>query len=100
MLGCASQVFLMTCFAGGELFVLKAMSYDCCPLHCDVIVNGSICVLMVGVSWATELLFGAIYTADTFSMPFCGSKVVPHFLWHFLIAKDLILQNAFSHLYK
>ncbi|XP_059109229.1 olfactory receptor 14A2-like [Peromyscus eremicus] len=83
-LGCVFQVFLMTSFAAGEVFVLTAMSYDryvaiCSPLHYDVIMNGGACVLMVGVSWATGALFGAIYTAGTFSMPFCGSNVIPEF---------------------
>nr|XP_048291299.1 olfactory receptor 14A2-like [Myodes glareolus] len=84
ILGCASQVFLMTCFSGGELFVLTAMSYDryvaiCSPLHYDAIMNSGTCVLMVGISWATGVFFGAIYTAGTFSMSFCGSNVIPQF---------------------
>nr|XP_004658170.2 olfactory receptor 14A2-like [Jaculus jaculus] len=82
--GCACQIFLMTSFSGGELFVLTAMSYDryvaiCCPLHYEAIMSGRVCVLMAGVSWATGGLFGALYTAGTFSMPFCGSNVIPQF---------------------
>ncbi|XP_076793555.1 olfactory receptor 14A2-like isoform X2 [Arvicanthis niloticus] len=84
ILGCALQVFLMTSFASGEVFVLTAMSYDryvaiCCPLHYEAIMSSGNCVLMVGVSWATGLLFGTIYTVGTFSMPFCGSNVIPQF---------------------
>ncbi|XP_031240230.1 olfactory receptor 14A2-like [Mastomys coucha] len=83
-LGCGFQVFLMTSFASGEVFVLTAMSYDryvaiCCPLHYETIMNSGNCVLMVGVSWATGILFGTLYTAGTFSMPFCGSNVIPQF---------------------
>ncbi|XP_027263740.1 olfactory receptor 14A2 [Cricetulus griseus] len=84
ILACGLQVFLMTSFSSGEVFVLTAMSYDryvavCFPLHYDTIMNDGICVLMVCVSWATGVLFGAIYTAGTFSMPFCGSNVIPQF---------------------
>ncbi|XP_052015232.1 olfactory receptor 14A2-like [Apodemus sylvaticus] len=84
ILACAFQVFLMTSFSSGEVFLLTAMSYDryvaiCFPLNYDVIMNNHICVLMVGISWATGILFGAIYTAGTFSMPFCGSNVIPQF---------------------
>ncbi|XP_021091777.1 olfactory receptor 14A2-like [Mesocricetus auratus] len=84
ILGCAFQVFLMTFFSGGELFVLTAMSYDCyvaicSPLHYDAIMNNSTCLLMVGISWTTGVLFGAIYTAGTFSMHFYGSNVIPQF---------------------
>ncbi|XP_021045403.1 olfactory receptor 14A2-like [Mus pahari] len=84
ILGCALQVFLMTSFASGDVFVLTAMSYDryvaiCCPLHYEAIMSSGNCVLMVGISWATGILFGALYTAGTFSMPFCGSNVIPQF---------------------
>ncbi|KAH0513913.1 Olfactory receptor 14A2 [Microtus ochrogaster] len=84
ILGCAVQVFLLSSFTGGEVFILTAMSYDryaaiCSPLHYDAIMNGGICVLMVGVSWATGVLFGAINTAGTFSLSFCGSNVIPQF---------------------
>uniref|UniRef100_A0A7N5P364 Olfactory receptor n=1 Tax=Ailuropoda melanoleuca TaxID=9646 RepID=A0A7N5P364_AILME len=78
-LGCALQLLLITSFSAGEVFVLTAMSYDryvtiCCPLHYEVIMNGGACVLMAGVSWAAGGLFGALYTAGTFFMPFCGSQ--------------------------
>ncbi|XP_050010417.1 olfactory receptor 14A2-like [Alexandromys fortis] len=82
--GCAVQVFLLSSFSAGEVFILTAMSYDryeaiCSPLHYDAIMNGSTLVLMEGVSWATGVLFGAIYTAGKFSGPFCGSNVIPQF---------------------
>ncbi|XP_052040623.1 olfactory receptor 14A2-like [Apodemus sylvaticus] len=84
ILGCALQVFLMTSFACGEVILLTAMSYDryiaiCSPLHYEAIMSSGNCVLMVGVSWATGVLFGALYTAGTFSMPSCGSIVIPQF---------------------
>ncbi|KAL6089066.1 hypothetical protein STEG23_027554, partial [Scotinomys teguina] len=51
ILGCVFQVFLMTSFAAGEVFVLTAMSYDryvaiCSPLHYDAIMNSGTCVFM------------------------------------------------------
>ncbi|XP_021076408.1 olfactory receptor 14A2-like [Mus pahari] len=84
ILGCAFQILLMTSFSAGEIFVLTAMSYDryvaiCSPLHYEAIMSSGNCVLMVGVSWATGILFGALYTAGTFSMHFCGSIVIPQF---------------------
>ncbi|KAL2770553.1 olfactory receptor 14A2 [Daubentonia madagascariensis] len=84
ILGCACQLLLMTSFSAGEIFVLAAMSYDryvaiCCPLHYVVIMNDGACVLMASVSWAIGGLFGAVYTDGTFSMPFCGSSVIPQF---------------------
>ncbi|XP_008852375.1 olfactory receptor 14A2-like [Nannospalax galili] len=84
ILGCAFQTLLMTSFSAGDVFVLTAMSYDryvaiCCPLHYEDIMSSGVCVLMAGFSWATGLFFGAVYTAGTFSMPFCGSNVIPQF---------------------
>ncbi|XP_004648348.1 olfactory receptor 14A2-like [Octodon degus] len=82
--GCAFQLLLMTSFSAGEIFMLTAMSYDryvaiCCPLHYEAIMNGDTCVLMAGVSWAMGVLFGAVYSAGTFSGHFCGSHVIPEF---------------------
>ncbi|XP_008845180.1 olfactory receptor 14A2-like [Nannospalax galili] len=84
ILGCAFQILLMTSFSAGDVFVLTAMSYDryvaiCCPLHYEAIMSDGVCVLMVGFSWATGIFFGAIYTAGTFSITFCGSNVIPQF---------------------
>ncbi|KAM4862095.1 olfactory receptor 14A2-like [Thomomys bottae] len=84
ILGCAFQILFMTSFSAGEIFVLTAMSYDryvaiCHPLHYEAIMNGRACALMAGASWALGGLFGAVYTAGTFSMPFCGSSVIPEF---------------------
>ncbi|XP_011945130.1 PREDICTED: olfactory receptor 14A2 [Cercocebus atys] len=84
ILGCAFQLLLMTSFSAGEIFLLTAMSYDryvaiCCPLHYEVVMNTGVCVLMASVSWAIGGLFGTVYTAGTFSMPFCGSSVIPQF---------------------
>ncbi|ELW62409.1 olfactory receptor 14A2 [Tupaia chinensis] len=84
VLGCAFQLLLMTSFSAGEIFVLTAMSYDryvaiCRPLHYEAIMNDGACVWGAGISWAMGGLFGAVYAAGTFSMPFCGSKVIPQF---------------------
>ncbi|ERE79427.1 olfactory receptor 14A2 isoform X3 [Cricetulus griseus] len=84
VLGCAFQILFMTSFSAGEILVLTAMSYDryvaiCCPLHYEVIMSSGTCLLMLVVSWITGVLFGTVYTAGTFSMHFCGSKVIPQF---------------------
>ncbi|XP_076985924.1 olfactory receptor 14A2-like [Tamandua tetradactyla] len=83
-LGCALQLLLMTSFSAGEIFILTAMSYDrylaiCYPLHYHAIMSSGTCVLMACASWATGGLFGTVYTAGTFSMPFCGFNMIPQF---------------------
>uniref|UniRef100_H0XHT0 Olfactory receptor family 14 subfamily A member 2 n=1 Tax=Otolemur garnettii TaxID=30611 RepID=H0XHT0_OTOGA len=84
ILGYAFQLPLMTSFSASEIFVLTAMFQDhhvaiCCTLNYEVIMNDDACVLMASVSWATGELFGAIHMAGIFSMPFCGSNVIPQF---------------------
>ncbi|XP_008820242.1 olfactory receptor 14A2-like [Nannospalax galili] len=84
ILGCALQILLMTSFSAGDVFVLTVMSYDryvaiCCPLHYEAIMSDGACVLMAAFFWATGLLLGVIYTAGAFSLPLCGSNVIPQF---------------------
>ncbi|XP_038169367.1 olfactory receptor 14A2-like [Arvicola amphibius] len=81
-LGCACQLFFMASFGAEELFLLTAMSYDryvsvCIPLHYDIIMSSINCVLLMAVPWVIALLFAAVYTTLLFSMPFCGSNVIP-----------------------
>ncbi|XP_072494177.1 olfactory receptor 14A2-like [Notamacropus eugenii] len=82
--GCVSQLFLMMLLAASEHFLLTVMSYDryvaiCQPLHYEVIMNSEICLKMAAASWLTGGLFGVLYTASTFTLPFCGSKEIHQF---------------------
>ncbi|XP_072494174.1 olfactory receptor 14A2-like [Notamacropus eugenii] len=82
--GCASQLFLMMLLVGSEHFLLTVMSHDCyvaiCqPLHYEVIMKSETCVKIAALCWLTGGLFGVLYTASTFTLPFCGSKEIPQF---------------------
>ncbi|XP_038598931.1 olfactory receptor 14A16-like [Tachyglossus aculeatus] len=83
-LGCASQVLLVTWFAGSEFFVLTVMSYDryaaiCLPLRYELVMDRWACVQMVTASWLSGSLFGVLFSVSTFSLPFCGSNTVQQF---------------------
>ncbi|XP_072483765.1 olfactory receptor 14A2-like [Notamacropus eugenii] len=83
-LGCMLQFFLVILFSGLEIFLLTATSYDhyvaiCQPLHYDVIMNKGNCLRMAVVSWITGGLFGVLYSANTFSLTFCGSNEIHQF---------------------
>ncbi|XP_074043436.1 olfactory receptor 14A16-like [Macrotis lagotis] len=83
-LGCVSQLFLMMLCVASELFLLTAMSYDryvaiCQPLHYEIIMNSETCVKLAAASWLTGGLFGVLYSASTFTLPFCGSKKIHQF---------------------
>ncbi|XP_072494165.1 olfactory receptor 14A16-like [Notamacropus eugenii] len=82
--GCVLQIFLVIMFSGSEIFLLTAMSYDhyaaiCQPLHYDVIMTRDACLRMAAVSWLAGGVFGVMYSATTFSLPFCGSKEIHQF---------------------
>ncbi|XP_027712838.1 olfactory receptor 14A2-like [Vombatus ursinus] len=82
--GCVSQLFLMILFAASELFLLTVMSYDryvaiCQPLHYELIMTKGACVKMAGTSWLSGGLFGALHSASTFTLPFCGTKEIHQF---------------------
>uniref|UniRef100_F7CAK2 Olfactory receptor n=1 Tax=Monodelphis domestica TaxID=13616 RepID=F7CAK2_MONDO len=79
-MGCVLQFFLVILFAASELFLLTVMSYDryvaiCQPLHYEVIMTRRLCVKMAAVSWFFGIVFGTLYSATTFTLPFCHSKI-------------------------
>uniref|UniRef100_A0A4X2JZX6 Olfactory receptor n=1 Tax=Vombatus ursinus TaxID=29139 RepID=A0A4X2JZX6_VOMUR len=83
-LGCVLQVFLVILFAGSEISFLTVMSYDryiaiCLPLHYETIMTKGSCVRMAVASWFSGGVFGAMYSASTFSLPFCGLKEIHQF---------------------
>ncbi|XP_007955900.1 olfactory receptor 14K1-like [Orycteropus afer afer] len=82
--GCVLQVLLVIHFAGAEVFILTAMSYDryvaiCHPLHYEVIMSRGVCLSMTAASWFLGGFFGSLYSAGTFSLSFCGSRNLPQF---------------------
>ncbi|XP_073457012.1 olfactory receptor 6C74-like [Aquarana catesbeiana] len=55
-LQCMIQMYLFGSFAGHELLILTAMSYDryiaiCKPLHYHLAMNGRMCTLLASLSW-------------------------------------------------
>ncbi|XP_064135154.1 olfactory receptor 14K1-like [Loxodonta africana] len=82
--GCVLQVFLVIHFAGAEVFILTAMSYDryvaiCHPLHYEAVMGREVCLRMAAASWFLGGSFGSLYSAGIFSLSFCGSRNLPQF---------------------
>ncbi|XP_038598206.1 olfactory receptor 14A16-like [Tachyglossus aculeatus] len=78
------RLFLVVLFAASELSLLTAMSYDryvaiCRRLHYEVLLDRRACGKMATASWFIGGLFGAMYTAGTFSLSFCGLHEVQQF---------------------
>ncbi|XP_036624195.1 olfactory receptor 14A16-like [Trichosurus vulpecula] len=83
-LGCVLHLFLVILFAGSEISLLTVMSYDryiaiCQPLHYETIMFKGSCVRMAVASWFGGGVVGAMYSASTFSLPFCGPKEIHQF---------------------
>ncbi|KAM8970976.1 olfactory receptor 5B12-like [Sarcophilus harrisii] len=82
--GCAAQMFFFVAFATVESYLLASMAYDrqvavCKPLHYSTSMTSGVCAALVIGSYFCGFLNSSIHTADTFSLHFCGSNVVPHF---------------------
>ncbi|XP_068923151.1 olfactory receptor 14A16-like [Petaurus breviceps papuanus] len=82
--GCLLQLFLVILFAGSEISLLTVMSYDryiaiCQPLYYETIMIKESCVRMAVASWFGGGVIGAMYSASTFSLPFCGPKEIHQF---------------------
>ncbi|XP_055988197.1 olfactory receptor 14J1-like [Sorex fumeus] len=81
---CIVQCFAFVTFAAAELFMLTVMSYDryvaiCLPLRYDVIMNVRTCVQGVSGVWVSGAISGVMHAAATFSVHFCGPRVIHQF---------------------
>lgn len=82
--GCGSQIFLFLTLAGGECFLLAAMSYDryvaiCQPLRYHVLMSPKLCVHLTLGSWLLGAADGLMQAGTILSFPFCRSRTINHF---------------------
>ncbi|XP_055988199.1 olfactory receptor 14J1-like [Sorex fumeus] len=81
---CILQCFVFTLCGCAEMAMLTVMSYDryvaiCLPLHYDVIMDVRTCVHGVAGVWVSGAISGVMHTAATFSIHFCGPRIVHQF---------------------
>ncbi|XP_054984431.1 olfactory receptor 14J1-like [Sorex araneus] len=81
---CILQGFAFILCAGAETGMLTLMSYDryvaiCLPLHYDVIMDVRTCVHGVAGVWVSGAISAAMHTAATFSIRFCGPRIIHQF---------------------
>ncbi|XP_048213670.1 olfactory receptor 14A2-like [Perognathus longimembris pacificus] len=102
---CGSQLFLVVHFAGCELFLLTAISYDryvaiCHPLHYDVIMNKGVYMWIVAASWQFGSLIAVLCSIGTVSLFFCVSRKFPQFFCDVTsllkISSSTIAENAIN----
>ncbi|ELW64641.1 olfactory receptor 50 [Tupaia chinensis] len=82
--GCISQVYFFLFFGDLDSFLLTSMAYDryvaiCHPLHYTTIMNQSLCLLLVIVSWVLSFASALLHTLLLARLPFCGDNTLPHF---------------------
>ncbi|XP_049620824.1 olfactory receptor 14J1-like [Suncus etruscus] len=81
---CIMQCFVFMVCAMAETSMLTVMSYDryvaiCLPLHYDIIMDVRTCVHGVFGVWVSGVIAGVMHTAATFSIQFCGPRVIHQF---------------------
>ncbi|XP_059587729.1 olfactory receptor 14C36-like [Alligator mississippiensis] len=82
--GCVSQVFLFMLFCAVNFSILTIMAYDrsiaiCKPLHYEIIMNRRACIRTAVCAWVTGVIYSAVHTGNTFSLPFCHSNIINQF---------------------
>ncbi|XP_055988180.1 olfactory receptor 14J1-like [Sorex fumeus] len=81
---CVFQCFFFILCSGAEMVMLTLMSYDryvaiCLPLHYEIIMDVRTCVHGVAGVWVSGVISGAMHTAATFSIHFCGPRIIHQF---------------------
>ncbi|XP_066485714.1 olfactory receptor 11A1-like [Tiliqua scincoides] len=84
IIGCFLQSYLFGCLAATECCFLAAMSYDrylaiCKPLHYAMLMNGRICILLIGGSWIIGSLPLNVLISLASQLRFCEPNKIDHF---------------------
>ncbi|KAL1785333.1 olfactory receptor 50-like [Sigmodon hispidus] len=82
--GCISQVYFFLFFADLDSFLLTSMAYDryvaiCHPLHYTRIMNQSVCILLVIVSWFLSFAGALVHTILLAHLSFVRGNTLNHF---------------------
>ncbi|XP_077323663.1 olfactory receptor 8U9-like [Lithobates pipiens] len=81
---CISQVFFYLSFAGSELFLLSAMSYDryiaiCHPLHYKLMMSWRVCTHMASLVWVGGCSVSLVHTLLSLRLSFCRTSSIHNF---------------------
>nr|DBA22733.1 TPA: hypothetical protein GDO54_013742 [Pyxicephalus adspersus] len=81
---CIIQLYFLLSLGASESSFLATMAYDryfaiCNPLRYSAIMSQDVCTHMVVGTWVVGSVYGAIHTANTFRLPFCGPKILNHY---------------------
>ncbi|XP_021044574.1 olfactory receptor 50-like [Mus pahari] len=82
--GCVSQVYFFIVFGSIDSFLLTSMAYDryvaiCHPLHYTIIMNLSLCILLVGMSWVLSSVNALVQTLLLARLSHFRNNIIPHY---------------------
>ncbi|XP_044128264.1 olfactory receptor 11-like [Bufo gargarizans] len=83
--GCVFQMFFSLILGAAECILLAVMAYDrfvaiCRPLHYSSIMNMRFCIILALIPWTVGFIDSCIQVHLTWSLPFCRSHHINHFL--------------------
>ncbi|XP_073477246.1 olfactory receptor 2D3-like [Aquarana catesbeiana] len=98
---CIIQLYFFLSLAASESSLLAAMAYDryiaiCNPLRYSAIMNKNVCFYMVSGIWVVGSIYGAVHTVNTFSLPFCGSRILHHYFCDIPVLLKVSCIDTFS----
>ncbi|KAM7316914.1 hypothetical protein ACRRTK_024645 [Alexandromys fortis] len=81
---CISQMYFFLSLANVDSFLLTSMAYDryvaiCHPLHYTTIMNQSLCVLLVVMSWALSFANSLVHTLLLAHLSHFRDNIIPHY---------------------
>ncbi|XP_025033321.1 olfactory receptor 10AG1-like, partial [Python bivittatus] len=99
--GCGTQLCCFLLFGTTECCLLCVMAYDryvaiCKPFQYPYIMNYRECAHFVAASWAIGILVGVGQSISIFTLPFCGSNRISHFLCDLMPVLRLASTNTYK----
>ncbi|XP_051022681.1 olfactory receptor 10AG1-like [Acomys russatus] len=100
ILACATQMCFILMLGGTECLLLTAMAYDryvaiCNPLHYSLVMNQRTCTQLVASCWISVIPVVIGQTWQIFSLHFCGSNRINHFICDIPPVLKLACGNTF-----
>ncbi|XP_057579082.1 olfactory receptor 13C7-like [Hippopotamus amphibius kiboko] len=86
---CVVQMSVTFTMGSTECVLLAVMAYDryvaiCVPLRYPIIMSKALCIRMAALSWGLGFLNSLTETILAIRLPFCGKKVINHFVCEIL----------------
>ncbi|XP_069841111.1 olfactory receptor 10AG1-like [Dendropsophus ebraccatus] len=99
-LACAFQMLSFFCIGVSECIFLGVMAFDrymaiCHPLRYTSVMSTKLCYQLTVGSWVLGSFESAVQVNYIFSLPYCGSNLIPHFFCDVAPVLRLACTNTF-----